>query len=87
METLDQAAANVLSTSLFFQNIWDDATEEGWEVLRQLAAGPAKLNEMEIKEDVLDGLLRRHVICRTDEVYTIEIPLVRDWIRRKIGTE
>lgn len=84
-ETLHKAADRVLTTSLLFQNIWDDAGEEGQEILRRLAAGPQPLDDTEFGEELLDALLRRHVISEVPGAYEIEIPMVRDWIRREVG--
>jgi hypothetical protein len=85
MRTLDQAVIKVLATSLYFQNVWDDAGEEGQRVLAQLAVGPQPLDREQIGEALLQGLVRRHVIHKIDDAYEIEIPLVRDWIRREVG--
>jgi hypothetical protein len=85
MEMLDEAAGKVLATSLFFRNVWDDAGEEGQRVLTQLTAGRQPLDRTQIGEELLAGLLRRHVIAEVESAYEIEIPLVRDWIRREVG--
>lgn len=80
-EVLNEAMHILLSTSLYFRNIWDDAGNEGRNILKLIAKSSQKLQEDQIDNDVLEGLLRRHVIKKSDDKeYDIEIPLVREWI-------
>ncbi|HSR31443.1 MAG TPA: AAA family ATPase, partial [Anaerolineae bacterium] len=85
-DTLDEAVTQVLRMTghFYFENIWKDAGEEGRKVLCQLAGGPQQLDEQEIGETVMHGLLRRHVIHkRDDRTYEIEIPLVQQWMAQR----
>ena len=86
--TLAQVITPVLSAtaSQYFKNTWDDAETEGRRVLKTLVGSPQPLDKSSIPDGVLEGLLKRHVIEKlADGTYDIEIPLVREWIRRQVG--
>jgi hypothetical protein len=79
MEVIDEAVKAVLTSSLYFQNIWDDSGPEGQELLRKLANGPQNLLT---NEDLIKRLLHRRVIVRgTDGTCSIEIPMVQRWMK------
>jgi len=84
LDTLHAAIKRVLSATLYFDNIWVDAGQEGQELLIELANGPKSLGEHAFSEETIADLQQRRVIRRLpDSQYEIEIPLVQAWVKRK----
>lgn len=83
MPVLDDAITRVLSTSLYFKNIWEDARAEGQAILRALSSDN-KPEFTAMDKPALELLIKRHVIVKTgNQTFEIEIPLVSRWIRNQ----
>jgi hypothetical protein len=80
-EVLKEAVEKVLTTSLYFSNIWEDAGHEGQILLKNLIVNPdIRLDPVQTPK--VNELLRRHVICKNEgQTFSIEIPLVELWLR------
>jgi AAA+ ATPase superfamily predicted ATPase len=80
---LDESISRVLSTSLYFKNLWDDSGKEGQSILQSIVVDPNTRIDPE-KMAVIQELQKRHLICPAgDHQYAIEIPLVELWIRKQ----
>lgn len=84
IDTLQAAIKRVLNATLYFDNIWVDAGQEGQALLIELAHGPKPLAELAFSEETIADLQHRRVIrLLPDDRYEIEIPLVQAWVKRK----
>ncbi len=88
------ASALVAGESLYFRNLWDQATGKtpdeaagGRAILRALAAGEAVTATEAASQAALRRLLQRHVIERVEGGYGIEVPLVGLWLRQRAPEE
>jgi hypothetical protein len=80
---LDESIARVLSTSLYFKNLWDDSGKDGQSILQSIVIDPNTKIDPE-KMAAIQELQKRHLICPAgDHQYAIEIPLVELWIRKQ----
>lgn len=84
LDTLHMAIKRVLSATLYFDNIWVDAGQEGQTLLIELANGSKSLAELAFSKETIADLQQRRVIqMLPDGQFAIEIPLVQAWVRRK----
>lgn len=85
LQTLQMAITRVLGATLYFDNIWVDAGEEGQQLLMKLANGPIHPDVHQFSAEIIKDLQQRRVIrSLPNDLYEIEIPLIRAWIKRKM---
>jgi len=72
--------------SLYFEHLWEDVGEGGRQLLEALADGPVELTREQIGSAGGQALLKRRLISQeADGRHRIAIPLVQEWISRRVA--
>ncbi|MCP4352512.1 MAG: sodium/proton-translocating pyrophosphatase [Desulfobacterales bacterium] len=84
-EILEKAVNRALQQGEpYFRNVWDEmAGTDGQEILRQIALSETPLNfpDTDTKiQKALAQMVKLKVLTKTDEKYSVEVPLVKQWI-------